>query len=245
MTPSRAVAVTGVLVATLVVGGCSFSGNASSPAGPTPRASTTPSTADPSTTTPPATSSAPTTLATTPTPTPSPSAPTAQQSPVGPPPGTAAGPAGSDDTDPGRCATADLSVSVAGGQGAAGSLYASVVLENAGSSACTLYGYPGVSYVAGPDGHQVGAAASRGSDGTGPSPRRVTLQPGDVAHATLRIVRYQAYPSERCQPAPVDGYRVYPPGSQAAAFVRQGGTTCSSQELGVLSVQPVVPGPPA
>ena len=222
---SRTVTATGVLVTCLAVGGCSFSGGASSPTGSTPRgstprASTTPSTDASTTTTPPA----------------------GQQGTAGPPPGTAAGSAGSDDTDPSRCATTDLTISVAGGQGAAGSLYDSVVLENAGSSACTLYGYPGVSHVAGTDGHQVGAAASR--DPADASPRRVTLQPGDVAHATLRIVRYQAYPTERCQPAPVDGYRVYPPGSTAAAFVRQGGTTCSAQDSGVLSVQPVVPGPP-
>ena len=239
MTGSRTLTAAGALVATLAVAGCSFSGSASSPAGSTPHASATastatPSTAAPSTTTPPATSRT--------SPPPSPSTPAGQQPPASPPPGTAAGSAGSDDADPSRCATADLTISVATGQGAMGALYDSVVLKDTGSSTCTLYGYPGVSYVAGPDGHQVGAAASR--DITGSSPQRVTLGPGDVAHAALKIVHYEAYPTERCQPQPVDGYRIYPPGSKDAAFVRQGGSTCSAQDSGVLSVQPVVPGPP-
>ena len=234
MTSSRIPALAGALVTCLAVSGCSFSGGAQTDrtaSGPsTPRAST-PST--PATTTPPSsTPSSPTTS----------SPPAGGQAPASPPPGTPAGTAGSDDGDPGRCATGDLAVSVGGGDGgAAGSVYTAVVLENTGSAACTLHGYPGVSYVAGSDGHQVGTAASR--DGAA-ADARVTLAPGGVAHSTLRIVRYQAYPAQRCRPEAVDGFRVYPPGSKDAAFVRQGGATCSAQDAGVLSVQPVEPGPP-
>ena len=238
-------AAAGALVATLAVAGCSSSGGArtadgaASSAAPSATASSTTPSATAATTTP---APAPSTAGSTPaasSPS-SPSAPTSQQAPAGPAPGT---PAGSGDDDPGRCATGDLTVAVGGGSGgAAGSVLTAVVLTNTGPTACTLRGYPSVSYVAGSDGHQVGAAAAR--DGGGGAAALVALGPGDVAHATLRIVDHQAYPDEKCRPRPVDGYRIYPPGSRDAAFVRRSGTACSAQDARVLSVQPVEPGPP-
>jgi len=92
-------------------------------------------------------------------------------------------------------------------------------LRNAGSSACTLYGYPGVSWVAGADGHQVGAAAVRQADITGSAERTVTLAPGAVASAPLDIVDAAVFSSAQCKPVPVRGLRVYPPGEKAAVFL--------------------------
>jgi hypothetical protein len=91
-------------------------------------------------------------------------------------------------------------------------------LTNTGSSACTLYGYPGVSWVAGADGHQVGAAAERQANPTG-SEQTVTLAPGAVASAPLDIVDAAVFTPSECKPVPVRGLRVYPPGEQAALFL--------------------------
>jgi hypothetical protein len=92
-------------------------------------------------------------------------------------------------------------------------------LRNAGSAPCSLYGYPGVSWVAGADGHQVGAAATRSPDPAGPKLSTVILQPGALASAPLDIVDAAAFPKAACKPVPVKGLRVYPPGEKAALFI--------------------------
>jgi hypothetical protein len=92
-------------------------------------------------------------------------------------------------------------------------------LRNIGSSTCTLYGYPGVSWVAGADGHQVGAAAVRQADPSGSPEKTVTLAPGAVASAPLDIVDAAVFSASQCKPVPVRGLRVYPPGEKAALFL--------------------------
>jgi hypothetical protein len=91
--------------------------------------------------------------------------------------------------------------------------------RNVGSSACTLYGYPGVSWVAGADGHQVGAPAVRQPDISGSAEQTVTLAPGALASAPLDIVDASVIPPSQCKPVPVRGLRVYPPGETAALFL--------------------------
>ena len=56
--------------------------------------------------------------------------------------------------------TSELKGSLGPEEGAAGSTYAPLVLTNAGTRTCEVRGFPGVSYVAGADGHQVGPAAA-------------------------------------------------------------------------------------
>jgi hypothetical protein len=92
-------------------------------------------------------------------------------------------------------------------------------LRNTGSSTCTLYGYPGVSWVAGADGHQVGAAAVRQSDNSGSAEKIVTLAPGALASAPMDIVDAAVFGKSQCKPVPVRGLRVYPPGEKAALFL--------------------------
>ncbi len=118
------------------------------------------------------------------------------------------------------CATSQLQASLGGGQGAGMSQERTgVQLRNAGDSACTLDGYPGVSWVAGPDGHQVGPAAARSGNGAGHA-RVVTLAPGALASAPLNIVEGDGgLPRSLCHPVPVRGLRVYPPGQRAALFI--------------------------
>jgi Protein of unknown function (DUF4232) len=92
-------------------------------------------------------------------------------------------------------------------------------LRNIGSSACTLYGFPGVSWVAGADGHQVGAAATREPDNSGGAEKTVTLAPGALASAPFDIVDAAVLSPSTCKPVPVRGLRIYPPNEQAALFL--------------------------
>jgi Domain of unknown function (DUF4232) len=111
-------------------------------------------------------------------------------------------------------------------------------LRNTGSSACSLYGYPGVSWVAGADGHQVGAAAVRQPESTGSAEKAVTLAPGALASAPLDIVDAAVFSRSQCKPVPVRGLRVYPPGQQAALFL-----SLPTQAGGYGECSGIVPGP--
>ena len=91
-------------------------------------------------------------------------------------------------------------------------------LRNTGTSACTLYGYPGVSWVRGASGVQTGAAATRQADPNG-TEKIVTLAPGALASAPLDIVDAAVIPPSECKPVAVRGLRIYPPGQQAALFL--------------------------
>src|ERR1700734_2524543 len=61
------------------------------------------------------------------------------------------------------CSTADLSAAVntSPGGAAAGSTYYPMNFTNTSKSSCYLFGYPGVSFVTGPSGSQIGEPASR------------------------------------------------------------------------------------
>jgi len=117
------------------------------------------------------------------------------------------------------CTSADLTASLGGGAGAGMSQnHTGLQLRNTGSSACTLYGYPGVSWVRGDQGLQTGAAAVRQADPSG-TEKVVTLAPGALASAPLDIVDAAVIPPSECKPVAVRGLRIYPPGQQAALFL--------------------------
>ncbi|MDM7887995.1 DUF4232 domain-containing protein [Curtobacterium sp. RHCJP20] len=151
--------------------------------------------------------------------------------------GSAGGGTGSDG---GRCATGSLTGSIESGSGgAAGSTYVHLALRNTGSTTCTLQGWPGVSFVGGGSGEQIGAAATRDEASAHPT---VTLAPGAVAVAPLKITQAENYPTAKCDPVAADGFRVYPPGSTESLFVRDSGVTaCRSTDAGLLNVQGLVP----
>jgi hypothetical protein len=117
------------------------------------------------------------------------------------------------------CTSADLQASLGGGAGAGMSQnHTGLQLRNTGSSACTLYGYPGVSWVRGASGIQTGAAAVRQADPSG-TETTVTLAPGALASAPLDIVDAAVIPPPECKPVAVRGLRIYPPGQEAALFL--------------------------
>jgi len=106
----------------------------------------------------------------------------------------------------GTCRTDSLRVTLGPGQGAAGHYYVPIVFTNTGRT-CAITGFPGVSYYAGADHHQVGDAASREP---GPIPT-IVLGAGESAFAWLNQVNVDNYDPAVCQPVAVTGLRVYPP----------------------------------
>ena len=135
---------------------------------------------------------------------------------------------------PERCTTAELTGSLGPGEGAAGSVYRTLLLTNTGGRACELTGFPGVSYVTGDGGQQVGPAAAMSGERGGP----VRLAAGASAGAELKLVNVANYDAAVCRPTPVRGLRVYPPGDTAALFVPAEGTGCAGTPPGdQLSVQ--------
>ena len=154
-----------------------------------------------------------------------PSAPATPTQPATPP-----GPAG--------CATTALTAWMGPGSGAAGSSYYPIEFTNSSSATCSLYGYPGVSFVAA-SGAQVGMAATE--DPTYPR-QLVTLAPGGTVHAELRVTDAQNYPPSTCEPVAVNRLRIFPPGQISPLYISFTAMACSSASVPILSVQTVQPG---
>jgi hypothetical protein len=109
-----------------------------------------------------------------------------------------------------RCGTGSLTAWLGiPGNGYAGGANYQLELSNTSNHTCTLYGFPGVSALAG-GGHQLGSAAGR--DHADPT-RLVTLGRGATAHAVLRIADVTAFPSSSCGQTTAVALRVYPPGA--------------------------------
>jgi Protein of unknown function (DUF4232) len=145
-----------------------------------------------------------------------------------------------------RCTTGGLAVWVGVGPGGAqaGSTSYPLELTNVSGRTCHLFGFPGVSALAGKS--QAGSAAGR--DRSAPE-HTVTLRPGATAHAVLRIADVSAFPPGTCRPVAADALKVYPPGAFRAATVPFRFRACSAKGpvfLHVTAVQPRVgvPGHP-
>jgi hypothetical protein len=137
-----------------------------------------------------------------------------------------------------RCHSADLSLKFGLGDAAAGTYHENLVFTNKSGHTCTLYGYPGVSWVTGDNGTQVNDPLER-SAGTR---KTITLASGGQAHAV--IITHQAlnYPTATCKPVSIRGYRIYPPDETASIFVSQAGTQCSIKGVNLGQVLPIESG---
>ncbi|CAM3678811.1 DUF4232 domain-containing protein [Kibdelosporangium persicum] len=137
----------------------------------------------------------------------------------------------------GLCKSANLKLSLSDGDAAAGTVYRKLVFTNAGSAACTIQGFPGVSYVTGDSGQQVGEPAVR--EGTKGAP--IKLAPGQSAFAPVGFTQVRNYDPAVCKPTEVRGLRVYPPQETASMFVPLTGTGCAGdppgQQLRVKTIQ--------
>ncbi len=148
------------------------------------------------------------------------------------PPGEKPAPA----ADPAECKVADLTLGLGRPEGTAGTVYRPLLFTNSGGRTCTIQGFPGVSYVAGEDGHQVGPAAYR----DGAKGAAVTLKPGMTAFAPVGFVQVHNYDPAVCKPTPVRGLRVYPPHEYNSMYVPAPGTGCAGNPPGnQLTVQTI------
>jgi len=139
---------------------------------------------------------------------------------------------------PAPCPTRSLGLKPGLAQGAAGSTYQVIDFTNISNVTCTLYGYPGVSLAGGHPVTQVGLAAAE--DPTTPR-KLVTLAPGQVANALLRIVDALNYPPSKCGPVKTQWIQVYPPNQTTPVFVAYSTTGCS-KPVRILTVSTVKPG---
>lgn len=137
------------------------------------------------------------------------------------------------------CRTSSLSITLSpGDEPTPGTAYRPLVFTNTGTVTCRVQGFPGVSHVAGDDGHQVGrAGAWVGSRRGG-----VDLEPGASAHSTISVTNADLVDPDVCRPTQVRGFRVYPPANEDAAYVPFPGISCSA-EIGTIRVRTILPGP--
>ncbi|WNV85732.1 DUF4232 domain-containing protein [Umezawaea sp. Da 62-37] len=159
------------------------------------------------------------------------SAPAAAQSSAAAPQ-VASGPVG--------CASADLDIALNPDQGGGGmnKTRFTLAFTNKGKAECTLQGSPGVSFVTGDDGVQVGAPATKEAEGG----TAVPLAPGATATSTLSITNAGVFDPAECKPGDVRGLRVYPPGETAAVFVPHDQQACSAPDKSTMVVGQVVQG---
>jgi Domain of unknown function (DUF4232) len=139
-------------------------------------------------------------------------------------------------SSPAACPTSSLGVKLGLSQGAAGSVYQVIDFTNTSSVTCTLYGYPGVSAGNGQPFTQVGLAASE----TPTPPRKlVTLAPGGVANALLRVVDAGNYPPNKCAMVPTKSLRIFPPNQTVPVYLHYSTQMCGKpvQTMSVSVVQ--------
>ena len=138
------------------------------------------------------------------------------------------------------CRTAKLLITVDDSQagGSAGSAYYPLKFTSTSSTACEMYGFPGVSFTAAPTGggQQIGMAAQRS---TAFPKVAIRLAPGASAHAWLKVTVAGNYPASSCQPVTAHWLRIYPPGETVPGYVEHDFSACSSASLSLLTVLPV------
>jgi hypothetical protein len=137
-----------------------------------------------------------------------------------------------------QCANADLAVSLSEDENGNGLSHRGffVAFRNTGTTRCKLRGAPGVSLVGGGNGTQLGAAAER-TEMT--SPPTVEIAPDGYAVAVLDSEDMDTHGgvfadghggNPKCKVTKADGYRIYPPHSYQAIFVKQTGLySCTTQ----------------
>ena len=118
------------------------------------------------------------------------------------------------------------------GGAAAGSTYYPLNLTNAGSSSCSLFGYPGVSWVTGPSGSQIGQPATT-QPGASPRPRWCWPR-ARPRTSRIQVVDARNYDKSTCQPVTAHWLKVFPPGQFTALYVKFSALTCSVKLPGKL-----------
>lgn len=150
-----------------------------------------------------------------------------------PAPEVSAATAAPNPSEPGRCHTPDLTVTIneTRGGGAAGHHGETLTFTNVSAQSCTLQGYPTVAFVTGDDGTQVGADFAPEGD-----PTKVTLKPGDSARSDLLLPDPGA---AKCKATETRGFRILPPDETAAIFVSSPQQACEEKDKGTGKVHPL------
>ena len=241
-----------VVAATVTAGAFLTACGAASPPDPAQPAATVTVTASHSDAASPPAPSAPTRS---PVPSPPPAAPTSSAAPVstvapGLPaspaqpaspgsPGAPGSPAKPGSVGPAGCLTSALRATLGAAEGTAGSAYQVIVLANVSGKTCALYGYPGVSFVSGVGGSQIGKDAAR--DRT-TAPKVVTLAPGHSGSFALRVVDAAALPAASCDPVTANWLKIFPPENTAALYVGYPARACASKTATILTTRAVTEG---
>lgn len=147
---------------------------------------------------------------------------------------------GSSDDEVATCDVGDLQAAATQGDSSAGHVHYDLTFTNTSDDPCRLSGFPGVSVVAGGDGKQVGAAAEHADDKGEPT----VLIPHATAHATIEAVNIgdDGGPlGDSCKPVDADGWRIYPPDSTKALFIRAESMKACSGDADWLTVTGVHP----
>jgi hypothetical protein len=134
------------------------------------------------------------------------------------------------------CSSSNLKLSLGIGQGTAGTSYQVLVLTNTGASACTLFGYPGVSFVDS-SGAIIGLPASRGKG----TEATITLAAGGAANALSRQPDAGNFPPAACKMKTADRVRVYPPNQTVPLFAHDAVQVCSTDK-GRTGIGPMLAG---
>ncbi|HEX3539742.1 MAG TPA: DUF4232 domain-containing protein [Acidimicrobiales bacterium] len=138
---------------------------------------------------------------------------------------------------PTACATGALAVVASDAGAAAGTAYLDLVFTNTLAPACTLQGYPGVSFLDA-RGHSIGAPASR----TGAAAALVTLTKGGAAQAVLAYHDAYVATAPGCQPEVAAAIRVSPPNRTAALTVPTHLMVCANPSAAATAaISPVTP----
>ncbi|WP_177221388.1 DUF4232 domain-containing protein [Lentzea xinjiangensis] len=136
-----------------------------------------------------------------------------------------------------RCLTTELRVHLGPGNNDMQGIHVPLRFTNTTGQPCTLHGAPGVSYVTGQGGEQIGLPAQRHVDGP-----VVTLEPGATASAAL-FLSSAPQKTPDCEEVQAGGLRVYPPNGTEPEFVGHTATACAPPLDGpFLEVGPVRPG---
>ena len=226
------------VVAVTVIAGASLAacGSAGPPDPAQPAGTVTVTASDGNVASPPAPSRSP-------VPSPSPAAPTSSASPVATVvpalPAAPAPPAKPGSVGPAGCLTSALRATLGAAQGTAGSAYQVIVLANISGKTCALYGYPGVSFVSGVGGSQIGKDAAR--DRT-TAPKVVTLAPGHRGSFALRVVDAAALPAANCDPVTANWLKIFPPENTTALYVGYTAHACASKTATILTTRAVTEG---
>jgi Protein of unknown function (DUF4232) len=132
------------------------------------------------------------------------------------------------------CLTRNLKVSLGPANGTAGTTFYPLQFLNAGTTSCTLKGYPGVSAVTS-SGQQIGNPASRNSAKF----QTVTLAPGKQRSASVGIVDTGNFSPTTCAPVTAAGMKIFPPNQSKPVTLKKKFSTCSSTTTTSLQVGPV------